>query len=72
MPLPFDLSAFGAAGCFVNAPWEVLLHAGAPGNPSLSIPLDPNLNGGRVYTQWALLGDPSGKLVVTSQGADCR
>jgi virginiamycin B lyase len=70
VPLPFDLTPFGSAGCSVNASWELLLHAGAPGNASLSVPLDPNLTGGRVSALWALLGDPSLTGGVTSPGAE--
>jgi hypothetical protein len=69
VPLPFDLTALGAAGCFVNASWDVVAGAGAPGEVPLDVPVDTQLGGGAVHLQWALLGDPSGKTVVTTQAA---
>jgi hypothetical protein len=69
VPLPFDLTPFGAAGCFVNASWDVVAGAGAPGSVPVDVPADTWLGGGVVHLQWALLGDPSGKTVVTTQGA---
>jgi virginiamycin B lyase len=63
--LPFELTALGAVGCFVNSSWDVTLGS-APGPLALALPLAPALNGVAFYAQWVLLGDPSGQLVVTT------
>jgi virginiamycin B lyase len=68
LPLPLDLGVLGSGGCFLNASVEAVAHAGAPANVRVPIPLDTSLGGARVFWQWALFGDPSGRPVVTTQG----
>jgi virginiamycin B lyase len=69
LPLPLDLTPIGSAGCWLNASAEVVLYVGAPASVPVGVPVDGSLAGGTLYFQWALLGDPSGKTAVTTQGA---
>jgi len=68
LALPYDLLPFGSGGCFVNASVDAILYQGPLIPVPVPIPLLTALNGITVYVQWALLGDPSGRLIVTTQG----
>lgn len=67
--LPLDLTQIGAVGCFVNSSWDLAIGV-VPGPVPLTLPVTPALNGSVFYAQWALLGDPSGQLVVTTSSAE--
>lgn len=67
LDLPYDLVGFGARSCFVNSSWEIDAYSGAPGVVPVTVPVDPGLGALVLFAQWALLGDPSGSPVVTTQ-----
>lgn len=68
--LPLDLGFLSptTAGCAVNVALDVLTYSGAPRSLSFAIPIDPQLADRTVFLQWLLLGDPSGRLLVTTRG----
>ncbi len=69
LPLPLDLKIIGVPSCFLNISLDALLYSGAPGALHLNIPKNQALVGIPMNFQWLLLGDPSGKAVVTTGGA---
>jgi hypothetical protein len=69
VPLPLDLGLFGVPGCALNVSPEFAV-PGSGGTAGFTVPVDPAAVGVHGYFQWVLLGDPSGKLVVTTQGKD--
>jgi hypothetical protein len=69
VPLPFDLGPFGVPGCSLNVSPEFAV-LGRGGTARFTVPIDPAAVGVHGYFQWVLLGDPSGKLVVTTQRKD--
>ncbi|MBK9385855.1 MAG: S8 family serine peptidase [Planctomycetes bacterium] len=71
LPLPIDLGFLSptSAGCSVNISLDVLTYSGGPIAIPVAIPADPLLAEAVLYFQWLYLGDPSGKLVVTTRGA---
>ena len=70
VPLPLDLALLGVPGCFVNVSLDTALVTGAPAPVPVPIPRDPVLVGATTYYQDLLFGDPSGKLLVTTRGAE--
>jgi hypothetical protein len=82
VPLPFDLTAAGAPGCHLYNDWLLLGAAvtdGRPGWPfgdarvELVLPLDANLVGGTVFSQWLLVNPAVNALgIATSHGVEAR
>lgn len=70
LPLPLDLALVGSPGCMLNVSPDFLMYSGAQSSFSFGVPNDQTIVGLHVYSQWMLVGDPSGKLVVTTRGAD--
>lgn len=70
VPLPLDLAIVGSPGCLLNVSPDFLMYSGAQGSFSFGVPNDQAIVGLHMYSQWMLVGDPSGKLVVSTRGAD--
>jgi hypothetical protein len=80
--LPFDLAAAGAPGCHLYNDWLLLGVAvtdARPGWPfgdarvDLALPLDANLVGGTVFSQWLLVNSAVNSLgIATSHGVEAR
>jgi len=70
LPLPLDLGLVGSPGCTLNVSADFTLQSGAASTCNVSVPNDATLADVNVYLQWLLLGDPSGKLVIGTQGLD--
>ncbi|TAJ18247.1 MAG: hypothetical protein EPO68_08195 [Planctomycetota bacterium] len=70
LPLPLDLGFVGSPGCMLNVSPDFLMYSGAQSSFSFGVPNDQAIVGLHMYSQWMLVGDPSGKLVVTTRGAD--
>jgi hypothetical protein len=68
VPLPLELGPYGVPGCSINVSADILFHAGGL-TANYTIADEPVLVGLVVYFQWVLVGDPSGRLVVTTRGA---
>ncbi len=69
LSLPLDLKVVGVPSCFLNVSLDALLYSGTPGTLRLTVPRNQALAGIPMHFQWLLLGDPSGKAVVTTGGA---
>ncbi|MCB9883178.1 MAG: S8 family serine peptidase [Planctomycetes bacterium] len=69
IPLPFDLSVIGAFGCFAYVSLDINFYAGPIAPVPVVIPNDTALVGVPTYQQAWLLGDPGGKLFVTTRGS---
>ncbi|MCB9882575.1 MAG: S8 family peptidase [Planctomycetes bacterium] len=69
IPLPFDLGLIGSPGCSAYVSLESVLHSGLPGSLAVAIPADPVFTGATVFLQAFLIGDPSGRLVITTRAA---
>jgi len=75
VPLPFDLTPFGAPGCSLYVNWLLVLtsvtNANSSGSVQINVPLpnDPALTGSTVYSQY-LFADPTGNALglFTSNG----
>jgi hypothetical protein len=66
-PLPFNLTAIGFPGCFINSSWDLAVIMNPVAPVKLTIPVDTSLGGAVVFAQWALAGDPSaGSLITTT------
>lgn len=66
-PLPFNLTAIGFPGCFINSSWDLAVIMNPVAPVKLTIPVDTSLGGAVVFAQWALAGDPSaGSLITTA------
>lgn len=70
LPLPLDLGLVGSPGCTLNVSADFTLQSGAASTCNVIVPNDASLSDVHVYLQWLLLGDPSGKLVIGTQGLD--
>lgn len=70
LPLPLDLGLVGSPGCTLNVSADFTLQSGAASTCNVVVPNDASLADVHVYLQWLLLGDPSGKLVIGTQGLD--
>jgi hypothetical protein len=70
IPLPLDLAILGVPGCMVNISMDMPFFSGPVVPLAIPIPNDPLAVGAHLYFQNFLLGDPSGKLVVTTRGID--
>jgi hypothetical protein len=78
VPLPFDLTAHGAPGCFLYTDWLLLsAHVTDWRLPSLvgeahlelPLPLDPSLLGATLFSQWLFIDPAANRLgLETSQG----
>ncbi len=72
-PLPLDLGVVGSPGCKVHCSLDIPVYSGPP-PATLKVPV-PNsawLIGRKLYLQWFLVGDPSGKPIVTSRGLEAE
>jgi hypothetical protein len=69
LALPLDLALFGVPGCFVNSSWDVPLWAGPVIPIPVGVPDVPALAGLVTWWQGVLLGDPGGRLAVTTRSA---
>jgi hypothetical protein len=82
VPLPFDLGPLGAPGCKVYSDWVILsAHVTDPlasrwfGDTRwhLQLPLDQNLLGARLFSQWFFLDGTANALGLTAtHGVQCR
>jgi len=72
IPLPLELTAFGAPGCYLRVGLDVLFASAPPGPVSVTLPVAPLLNGFLLFAQWAMVADPSGLGFVTSAGVRMR
>jgi subtilisin family serine protease len=70
IPLPLDLAIVGSAGCMLNVSPDFMMTSGAASSFSFGVPNDQTIVGLHMYSQWLLFGDPSGKLIVSTRGAD--
>ena len=68
LPLPIDLTPYGAAGCSILTAWDVPIALALPNPLALRVPIDAALRG-TLWVQGLVLGDPV-KPVVTSDAAE--
>jgi virginiamycin B lyase len=71
-PLPIGLGGFGAAGCFVHVALDIATVLVPPAPVTVAVPVDQSLNGFTWFAQWALLLDPSGVPIVTTDAVGVR
>jgi len=69
LALPLDLALYGVPGCFVNSSWEVPLWIGPVVPVLVGVPDEPALAGVVTWWQGVLVGDPGGRLAVTTRSA---
>lgn len=76
-PLPYELSSFGAPGCWFNTQWSVAIPATAEALPGsnqtlarigVTIPNEPLLVGMDVFAQWVWIQPGNGLGLTLSEG----
>lgn len=72
IPLPVELGAVGAPGCYLRVALDILHATVLPAPVAVALPVDPALNGFTLFAQWGMLGDLSGLTFVTTAGLRLR